>query len=43
MEERNQAIKMDINKPMLELIPPSAVLAIGEIMTYGAEKYSPHS
>ena len=32
-------IKYDAGKPRLDLLPPKAILAIGEVMTYGAAKY----
>lgn len=35
MSERNQAIKQDKGKVRLELIPPEAYLALGEVLTYG--------
>jgi len=41
--ERNQNIKLDNGKPLMELIPPSAIEALGEVLTYGANKYSPNS
>ena len=31
--------KFDTEKPMLDLVPPEAIYAIGAIMTHGAEKY----
>ena len=40
---RDQKSKMDKGKLMLELIPPEAITALGEILTYGAEKYAPNS
>ncbi len=32
-------LKYDDGKPMLDLIPPEAIMAIGKVMTYGAMKY----
>lgn len=32
--------KNDSAKPRLDLIPPEAIFALGEILSYGAEKYS---
>lgn len=32
-------LKYDAGKPRLDLIPPEAILAIGKVMTYGADKY----
>lgn len=31
--------KYDEDKPRLDLVPPDAIIAIGEIMTYGLNKY----
>ena len=36
---RDQVLKADGGKPMLELLPPSLLLSVGKIMTYGANKY----
>ena len=36
-------LKYDDGKPMLDLIPPDAVMAIGHVMTYGAQKYGPNN
>lgn len=41
--ERNQEIKADKGKLMLELIPPSTYLALGRVLTYGAGKYGERS
>lgn len=38
-----EGLKYDAGKPRLDLIPPEAILAIGEVMTYGAAKYAPNS
>lgn len=38
-EERDQSLKADGGKVRLELVPPEAILAIGRVMTHGAEKY----
>lgn len=32
-------LKYDAGKPRLDLLPPKAVMALGEVMTYGAAKY----
>lgn len=32
--------KHDTGKPMMALLPPHAMLAVGRVMTFGAEKYS---
>lgn len=39
INSRNQKIKADADKLMLELIPPSAIFALGRVLTYGAKKY----
>lgn len=39
----SEGLKYDAGKLRLELIPPSAVLSIGAVMTYGAQKYAPDS
>jgi hypothetical protein len=36
---RNQSKKFDGNKIRMELIPPSAYIGIGRVLTHGAEKY----
>ena len=36
-------LKYDEGKPMLDLIPPEAIIAIGKVMTYGAMKYGPNN
>lgn len=41
--ERNQEAKADKGKLMLELIPPETYIALGEILTYGANKYAPNN
>ena len=35
----DQTVKLDKDKPRLDLVPPDAIIAIGEIMTYGIKKY----
>ena len=42
-EIRNQINKADAGKLRMELIPPSAFIALAEVLTYGAEKYSANS
>ena len=39
MDPEKGGIKKDEGKNRLELVPPEAILAIGEILTYGASKY----
>lgn len=36
---RNQEVKADAGKLMLELIPPEAFEALGRVLTFGAMKY----
>jgi hypothetical protein len=36
----NQTCKHDEGKPRLELVPPAIIEAVGEVRTYGVEKYS---
>lgn len=36
-------LKYDSGKPRLDLVPPEAVMALGYVLTYGAEKYAPNS
>jgi hypothetical protein len=35
--------KFDDGKPDLSLLPPEALLAIAEVLTFGAQKYAPHN
>lgn len=37
------AIKHDLGKPRFSLIPQEAMMALAEIMTYGAEKYEAYN
>jgi rubredoxin len=41
--ERNQEHKADGGKLMMELIPTTALVSLGNVLTYGAKKYSPNS
>lgn len=41
--ERNQEHKADGGKPMMELIPTSAIKSLAAVLTYGAKKYEPNS
>lgn len=43
MDSNERGLKYDAGKPRLDLIPPEAVLALGYVLTYGAEKYAPNS
>ena len=36
-------LKHDATKNRLDLVPPELVLAVGAVMTYGAEKYDDHN
>ena len=36
-------LKYDEGKTRLDLVPPEAVMALGRVLTYGAEKYEPNS
>jgi hypothetical protein len=36
-------VKHDQNKRRLDLIPPSAFLSAGDVLTYGAKKYGPEN
>lgn len=37
--DRDQTIKADAGKPRLELVPPSLMMAVGAVRTYGVNKY----
>lgn len=39
-DKKTGAVKHDGNKPRMDLIPPEALLAMGEMFRHGAEKYS---
>lgn len=39
----NKGMKFDENKLHLELIPPSLIIGVGEVLTYGAKKYAPNN
>lgn len=36
-------IKHDAGKPRAELLPSAPLLAIAEVLTFGAQKYAPHN
>lgn len=42
MTERDQTMKMDGGKLMMELIPTSATRSLAKVLTYGAKKYKPN-
>lgn len=37
------AVKFDGDKPQMELVPPSAMTAMGKVLGYGASKYARHN
>ena len=39
MENEENGCKFDSDKNRLELVPPSLILGVGEVLTYGAKKY----
>ena len=41
--EENKSKKFDQGKPRLSLIPRSALIAAGEVLSFGAKKYDPHN
>lgn len=43
MEKRVEAIKYDQEKPQIGLIAPSLIEALGQVLSFGAKKYSPHN
>jgi hypothetical protein len=42
-EEKREGTKNDIEKPALSLLPSSMLLEVGEVLTFGAEKYTAHN
>lgn len=42
-ETRNQEHKADGGKNRMELIPTSAIISLGKVLTYGANKYEANS
>ena len=42
-EENDVAVKHDGDKPRLELLPSSGIIAAGRAMTYGSRKYVDHN
>lgn len=36
----NEFVKADMGKPMLSLIEPHFIMSLGDILTFGAKKYS---
>lgn len=43
MESKIAPTKHDAGKPRVDLFPPQAILAISEVLGYGAKKYSDHN
>lgn len=39
-EEYKEGLRYDKEKPRLDLIPPEAIMALGEVLRKGAEKYA---
>lgn len=37
------AVKRDVGKPRMDLLPPRALLAVGSVMAYGATTYGAHN
>lgn len=37
------AVKADENKPRTDLMPPDALMAVADVLAYGAKKYEPHN
>jgi hypothetical protein len=42
-KEKSEGLKFDQGKARLALVPPSLEIAVGEILTLGAEKYAPNN
>ena len=38
-----EGVKVDAGKPRLDMVPPAGIVAVGEVMTYGATKYGDHN
>ena len=36
---KSEGRKFDADKPMMSLLPPHAMLAVGRVLTFGAKKY----
>jgi ribosomal protein L32 len=39
----NTAFHFDSGKPMMDQLPPTALIEVAKVFTYGAEKYGPHN
>jgi hypothetical protein len=35
-------LKLDAGKPRMDLVPPRAMLEVGKVLAFGAQKYSAH-
>lgn len=42
-EMAGQGVKADAGKPRMDLIPPAALLEVGRVYGYGAQKYAPNN
>ena len=40
---KETGMKYDSDKPMMDLIPPAAEMALARVLTFGANKYAPNS
>jgi hypothetical protein len=38
-----KGLKDDKNKPMVDLVTPECILAMGDVLTFGAKKYAPNT
>lgn len=43
LENPAVGMKFDTEKPRLDLLSPIGVLAVAEVLTYGAKKYAPNN
>lgn len=37
------AVRYDVNKPDISLIPPECIIELAQVFTAGAQKYAPHN
>ena|SRR6218665_2272260 len=37
-----KGVKLDDDKLRLDLVPPSLIIGVGEVLTFGAKKYTPN-
>lgn len=40
---KTEGVKLDAGKPRMDLVPPVGLVAVAEVMTYGAAKYGNHN